>query len=164
VDLDKWYVLPSPPEASRIGSQRWHRDHIDRNIVKVFTYFSDVDAEAGALEYVKGSAGGGRYEELWPWKPSSVLSVKSNYPPEGELEKSVSPDDRCRATGQAGTIVFCDTSGFHRGGFASKPRTSSIFNYVSPASLEAGLIKRKFDVAPVGGGAGLTQAAKLALA
>jgi phytanoyl-CoA dioxygenase PhyH len=140
--VDQWYTAPSPQDADRIGSQRWHRDHIDRNIVKVFTYFSDVDRDAGALEYVRGSAAGNRHGHLWPWKPLSG----ENYPPKGELEEQVPEEDRVAATGGPGTVVLVDTGGFHRGGFAVKPRVTSIFTYVSPAAVATPLTNRRFTV------------------
>lgn len=141
--LDKWYTAPSPPDAGRVGSQRWHRDPIDRRIVKVFTYFSDVDRDAGAMEYVRGSAAGGPYGDLWPWRPRSG----ERYPPDGELERQVPERDRVVAEGLRGTVVFVDTAGFHRGGYAVEPRVTSIFTYVSPASLATSLAKRRYALA-----------------
>ena len=40
------------------------------------------------------------------------------YPDGAELEKRIAKDDIKICTGRAGTIVFCDTSGLHKGGFA----------------------------------------------
>jgi hypothetical protein len=43
-------------------------------------------------------------------------------------------------------MIFCNTSGFHRGGFATeKPRSLFVCNYCSPAGLEA-LVDRNFDL------------------
>ena len=156
--VDKWYTAPSPQEADRIGSQRWHRDHIDLNIVKVFTYFSDVDRDAGALEYVRGSAAGGRYGHLWPWRPASG----ENYPPQKQLEGEVADEDKVAAIGSPGTIVFVDTAGFHRGGFAVKPRVTSIFTYVSPAAVATPLTQRRFSVVD-GAEAALSPEARFAI-
>jgi hypothetical protein len=138
--VDMWHTAPAPEDAIRIKSQRWHRDHIDPNIVKVFTYFSDVDAEAGAIEYVRGSAAGGPYGHLW------AASKDDHYPPDGELERLI-PQSACvRAEGPTGTIVLCDTGGFHRGGFGRRPRITANFTYVSPAALAAGRTERRFSV------------------
>jgi len=57
-DVDNWYTVPDA-EAARSASQRWHRDGWENHIVKVFTYFNEVDDEAGPFEYVLGSAAGG---------------------------------------------------------------------------------------------------------
>ena len=41
-------------------------------------------------------------------------------------------------TGPAGTLLFCNTAGFHRGGFSTtKPRVLATATYSSPASLAA---------------------------
>lgn len=141
--VDQWYTLPSEDEGrKRISSQRWHRDQTDRNHIKVFTYFSDVDEGAGPLEYMCGSATGGPYYDVWPWKPLSGQD-----PPQDDwLEERVPRSQRVTATGLRGTIVLCDTNGFHRGGFATtKPRLSSMSNYVSPAALST-LSTRRFLV------------------
>jgi hypothetical protein len=160
VYIDNWYTAPSPRGADRIASQRWHRDHIDRNIVKVFTYFSDVDAEAGAMEYVMGSAAGSRHGDLWRWRPEDESG--DQYPPTDEFEGRIPEADRVRAEGPAGTVVLCDTGGFHRGGYARKPRVTSNFTYVSPASLASALSKRRFEV-PDGITETLSPAARFAL-
>jgi hypothetical protein len=50
------------------------------------------------------------------------------------------------STAPKGTIIFCNTSGFHRGGFAvGKPRVLATVTYSSPASL-ASLTERNFSI------------------
>jgi hypothetical protein len=123
--LDNWFTVPYPGADKRVASQRWHRDPEDKHVVKVFVYFSDVDHEAGPFEYVRGSTEGGRYGDLWAWRDGH------RYLPTDELEAAVSPEDHVTITGPAGTIILCDTGGFHRGGFArEKPRILSISTYL----------------------------------
>ena len=125
--VDNWFTVPYPGAGERVASQRWHRDPEDEHVVKVFVYFTDVDEGAGPFEYVRGSSTGGRYGDLWPWGKGD------RYPPTEELEEAVPPEDRLTLTGPAGTIIFCDTGGFHRGGFArTKPRVLSISTYLRP--------------------------------
>ena len=113
--VDIWYSVPQPADADRIASQRWHRDFNDKHLLKAFLYLVDVDEGTGPFEYVPGSAPGGRYADAWPWRP-----LGENYPPDDELEKRI-PDDGIRTfTAPKGTMVFCNTSGFHRGGFATR--------------------------------------------
>ena len=127
IDLDNWYTIPDPNADERVESQQWHRDPWNDHIVKVFTYFSDVDEEAGPLEYVRSSPSGGRYGDLWPWRAKGI------YPPQAEFDRAVPPADRLALEGPAGTMIFCDTSGFHCGGWAkTKPRILSYHTYVSP--------------------------------
>jgi Phytanoyl-CoA dioxygenase (PhyH) len=163
VDVERWYTVPFPHDDKRVSSQNWHRDPRDLHIVKVFLYFSDVDDDAGPLQYVAGSPSGGPYGDLWPWEPYSP-----KYPPRKRLEKKVPEDDRVSLVGRKGTLIFCDTSGFHRGGFAkTKPRVLSIHTYISPASLRARLDwdgpQRSFEVEWAGGPDGLPETAAYAL-
>jgi hypothetical protein len=130
--VDVWYTPPADDEAERRSSQRWHRDFNDRHLLKAFLYLVDVDEETGPFEYVPRSAPGGELDKLWPWRP-----LGENYPPQDELAARV--DGRAVTfTAPKGTLIFCNTSGFHRGGFATgKPRVLATFTWDSPASLKA---------------------------
>ena len=141
--FDQWYTIPVGMAADRVASQNWHRDPEDLHVVKVFVYLSDVDEEAGPFEYVPGSQPGGRYGDVWPW----TFMRGSDYPSPAEFAKRISPDEYLAVTGKRGTIVLCDSSGFHRGGFArTRPRVMSVYTYVSPASLAVGTSWPEFDV------------------
>ena len=141
--VDQWYTVPGGPEAERVSSQRWHRDYTDQQLVKVFIYMRDVDRGAGPFEFVPGSAQSGRYGQLWPWRP-----LGDTYPPPAEFERRIPASAIATYEGPAGTIIFCNTSGFHRGGFATdRPRVMTVYNYASPASLNA-LAKRNFQLPP----------------
>ena len=131
--VDMWYSVPQPADADRKASQRWHRDFNDKHLLKAFLYLVDVDEGTGPFEYVPGSAPGGPYADAWPWRP-----LGENYPPDGELERRI-PDDGIRTfTAPKATMVFCNTSGFHRGGFATdRPRVLATVTYSSPASLKS---------------------------
>ena len=141
VDFDQWYTIPVGKEEARSDSQEWHRDPEDQHVVKVFLYFSDVDEEAGPFEYVAGSAEGGKYGQLWPWGEGD------RYPPNDELEAKIDPKDRILATAPEGTLVICDTSGFHRGGYCrSRPRILSTQTYVYRKVTADRPDRRKFTV------------------
>jgi len=138
---DQWYSPPRGSEADRLGSMRWHRDYNDQHLLKVFVYLVDVDEGTGPFEYVPGSARGGPYANIWPWQPAG-----DTYPPGDEFDQRVPSSIVRTFTAPAGTMIFCNTSGFHRGGFATeKPRSVFVYNYVSPAALET-LVDRNFDV------------------
>ena len=93
----------------------------------------------GPFQYVPGSQPGGPYADAWPWKP-----LGQNYPTEEELEALV-PGSSIRAfTAPKGTLIFCNTAGFHRGGFSTtNPRVLATATYSSPASL-ASLTERSY--------------------
>jgi hypothetical protein len=141
--LDQWYTVPGGDEAERVGSQRWHRDYNDQYLVKAFIYMDDVDAGSGPFEYVPGSARGGPYENEWPWQP-----LGDTYPDQDEFYNRIPSDAARTLTAPAGTMILCNTSGFHRGGFATeRRRIIGVLNYVSPAGLAA-LVERNFTVDP----------------
>ena len=137
--VDVWYSVPQPAEAERISSQRWHRDYNDKHLLKAFLYLVDVDEEMGPFQYVAGSQPGGPYADVWPWQP-----LGQNYPTEEELEGLI-PSSSIRAfTAPKGTLIFCNTAGFHRGGFSTtSPRVLATATYSSPASL-ASLTERSY--------------------
>jgi hypothetical protein len=138
--LDVWYSVPQAADAQRVSSQRWHRDYNDKHLLKAFLYLVDVDEAMGPFQYVPGSQPGGPYGEDWGWKP-----LGQNYPTEEELESRI-PTSAIRAfTAPKGTLIFCNTAGFHRGGFSTTdPRVLATVTYSSPASL-ASLTERSFD-------------------
>jgi Phytanoyl-CoA dioxygenase (PhyH) len=126
ISLDNWYTIPDPEAEDRAASQRWHRDPQDAHIVKVFVYFNHVDEDAGPFEYLRGCTAGSRYEDMWPWIRKRI------FPPQDEFEQAIDPKDVLSVTGRAGTVIFADTAGFHRGGWArAKPRVLATYTYVS---------------------------------
>jgi ectoine hydroxylase-related dioxygenase (phytanoyl-CoA dioxygenase family) len=140
-----WYTPPAGDDERR-ASQRWHRDFNDRHLLKAFLYLVDVDESTGPFEYVPRSAPGGELDRLWPWRP-----LGENYPPEDEFAERVNGRS-VTFTAPKGTIIFCNTSGFHRGGFAdANPRVLATWTWDSPASLKA-LSERNyvFDASGVG--------------
>ena len=154
--VDVWYT-PAAGVDDRKSSQRWHRDFNDRHLLKAFLYMVDVDEETGPFEYVPRSAPGGELDKLWPWRP-----LGENYPPDDEFAERV--NGRSIAfTAPKGTIILCNTSGFHRGGFATgKPRVLATLTWDSPASLKA-LSERNYVLTGMDGAA-LNDAQRYALA
>jgi hypothetical protein len=154
--VDVWYTPPLA-EGDRRSSQRWHRDFNDRHLLKAFLYLVDVDEEAGPFEYVPRSAPGGELDHLWPWRP-----LGENYPPDDELAERIA-NRAVTFTAPKGTLIFCNTSGFHRGGFATgTPRVLATVTYSSPASLEA-LTERNYSLRPPANGDPLVAEQRFAL-
>jgi hypothetical protein len=157
------YTIPSKDQP-RTSSQNWHRDVDDRYLIKLFMYFSDVDETAGPFEFVPGTALNGRHADLWPWRPMVTLGERrSLYPPLEEFEQRIPPSEWKSIRGGTGTVIFCNSSGFHRGGFAAeKPRILANWAYVSPASLTS-MIRRVFSVDRGAGYESLPEPARFAL-
>jgi hypothetical protein len=162
-DLDTWYTVPFPAADERVASQRWHRDPEDQHVVKVFVYFTDVDEGAGPFQYIKGSPEGGRYGDLWAWSRAMSSRLpwarRRLYPSEKRVEKRIPACDIATITAPAGTVIICDTSGLHRGGFAKRrPRVLSYHTYVS-----AGAGRRCIAVDLGSGGEQLSDQGRFAL-
>jgi hypothetical protein len=155
--VDVWYSIPQNVDTERKASQRWHRDYNDRHLLKAFLYLVDVDEETGPFEYVAGSARGGTYANDWAWRP-----LGESYPPQEELAKRIPAEAIKTFTAPRGTIIFCNTSGFHRGGFATaRPRVLATVTYSSPASL-ASLTERNYSI-PADSANGLDPTQRFAL-
>jgi hypothetical protein len=107
--VDLWYNVAT--EGPDVFSQRWHRDPEDKSIVKTFLYLRDVEESNGPFCYIPGSHNRGPFKDFYPHAVANAT-----YPDAGVVEARFSPEMRKVLTGKAGTLVFCDTSGFHRGG------------------------------------------------
>lgn len=109
---DYWLSMPVPT-TERNYSQNWHRDPEDQRILKVFVYLNDVSVDNGAFEYVKGSHLTGPFNSVFPYDAEHP----NNYPVEEELRSLIPPDAFRINEGKKGTVIICDTHGFHRGGY-----------------------------------------------
>lgn len=124
-------TLPVGESSLPVRSQNWHRDPEDLKMCKMFLYLTNVDKIAGPFTYVSSSQYGGKWNAIAPQKPP-----KGSYPPDGLVERQVSSKDVKTCTGKAGTIIFADTAGLHRGGYASgQERLMFTAEYSSKASL-----------------------------
>ena len=140
--VDLWYTAPQPAGTERAASQLWHRDFDDKHLLKAFLYLVDVDESAGPFEYVGGSQPGGRHTETRQWAP-----MRTGRFSEEEVAKHVPADAIKTFTAPRGTVILCNTSGLHRGGFATeRPRALATATYCSPASLKA-LSERNYTLA-----------------
>ena len=131
--VDLWYTAQQPASDERVASQNWHVDFDDRHLLKAFVYLSDVGADHGPFEYVPGSQPGGRHHDVRPWVPMGYGRVD-----DADVARSVPAEEIASFTGPKGTLILCNTSGLHRGGFATAgPRVLATATYCSPASLKA---------------------------
>ena len=130
--VDLWYTAQQPASDERVASQNWHVDFDDKHLLKAFVYLTDVDADHGPFEYVPGSQAGGR-RIVREWVPMGYGRVSDD-----ELAEKVPDAEIASFTGPKGTLILCNTSGLHRGGFATAgPRVLATATYCSPASLKA---------------------------
>lgn len=102
-------------ESSAVHSQLWHRDPEEQKMIKVFIYLNDVSENNGPFFYVKGSQPSGN-SKMSKFAPQYL--PKGSYPDEMTVMNTILSDAIVCATGKAGTIIFCDTAGLHKGGLA----------------------------------------------
>lgn len=139
--VDLWHT-PASDAPDRVSSQRWHRDFNDRLLLKAFVYLNDVGEDAGPFEYVPRSFPGGEFDDFAPWWPGY-----DGYPSDEAFEKRMAQSRIETFTAPRGTLILCNTAGFHRGGFAKGgARTLATWTYCSPAALRA-LSDRNYTVA-----------------
>ncbi len=103
--------------AVAAASQRWHRDPGMKRIVKTFLYLSDVNEDSGPFMYGAGTQLGGRHAKTIR---QLQFGRHGSYPSNGVVESIVPQEDIRVCTGRAGTVVFADTIGLHKGGYSSK--------------------------------------------
>ena len=113
-DVNAWVNLPRVGDAEQ--SQRWHRDlPEDHDIVKCFIFVRPVRAASGPLKYVRRSnTTQGRRVKF----PSEWDGIGYRVP-DRAVDSVVPRDYVLEATGPAGTVLFADTRGLHRGGHAT---------------------------------------------
>jgi hypothetical protein len=150
---DLWYNIPADPNDPQVASERWHRDQEDRRVVKMYLYVEDVDETMGPLHYLRRTQEGAQYGQEFP-----PAYPNGSYPPDGELARAVPAEMAKRCTGPAGTIVLCDTFGFHKGG-RSTTRPRVLFTSVYASNLVLDYVR--YD--PADGTDGLPEAASFAL-
>ncbi len=126
-------ILVAPVgDATPISSQRWHRDPEDKKLCKIFVYLNDVDEETGPFTYATKTHADGKWGNLFPQRPPQGRTNINE-----EVLGRILPKENFKVvTGRAGAIVFADTTGIHRGGYAkTKQRLMSTAGFCSPASL-----------------------------
>jgi hypothetical protein len=114
--VDVWNTIALQHDGPLIGAQKWHRDPADIKLLKVFLYFTDVDKNSGAMQYVPHSRPGEKYGNLWP----QDAPFDGARPPGKEFVELIPEAEWLTAAYPTGTLVFADTAGFHRGGRADK--------------------------------------------
>ena len=133
--FDMWHTLPLNTDT-RFLLQRWHRDPEDRRKVRTFFYFSEVDRI-----WCNGISLGQSVRRTLRKRVPVGRSARHTIPSRGRGGAAIPASQRLILQGPAGTLIFCDTAGFHRGGIAkTKPRILSTSAFVTqPPSITDGM-------------------------
>jgi hypothetical protein len=51
-NIDYWLNFVNPDNKLPIASQQWHRDYEDKQLLKIFVYFTDVEEVNGPLSFI----------------------------------------------------------------------------------------------------------------
>ena len=117
--VDFWYTAQQPATDERVASQNWHVDFDDKHLLKAFVYLTDVGPDHGPFEYVPGEPTRGRHHAAPRLDADGDGRVRTRTSKERPVEEIAT------FTGPKGTLILCNTSGLHRGGFATAgPRVS----------------------------------------
>jgi Phytanoyl-CoA dioxygenase (PhyH) len=114
-DINFWRNLPTPlPPRS---SQLWHRDlPEDFFILKLFVYLEDCGEKNGPFTYLAGTHGKGDRRFELPAQDDGQTKRSSD-----DALGEAGVLDRMRVcTGRAGSVVFADTIGYHKGGWVQE--------------------------------------------
>ena len=130
---------PMDPGSAPEHSQRWHRDLDDLRMCKIFVYFNDVDKDGGPFMFLPRSHYGGKWRNAFPQTLPFGL-----YTHDAEVFATVPKKEIKICTARAGTIIFCDVSGLHCGGYVIKTqRLMLTVGYRSDASAWHTVVKRE---------------------
>ncbi|MDA1306142.1 MAG: phytanoyl-CoA dioxygenase family protein [Acidobacteria bacterium] len=144
----EYVVIPTPNE--KVGAQLWHRDGSDKKITKVFVYLNDVEEDNGPFRYIKGTHHQGLLRDVLSWTGQYVWGAVERTEAMLDRYKEIFETREVVCTGKAGTIIFADTSGFHRGGHCRSGHRRMIeLSYYSNAafiSITPYLIPKSFPV------------------
>ena len=160
-----WHTYPAPTEE-RMHSQLWHRDYNDRLLVKIFLYLNGVEEKNGPFEYFSGTHGRGPLGRIFNRTGPDGIRI---YPDDKEMQEFLRPipliklheveeskrhgsqapwagkPSRVLCTGPAGTLIFADTFGLHRGGYVQEGHRDLI---MTTFSTNTNVHKPHFEVTP----------------
>ena len=97
-------------------SQNWHRDPEEKKTLKIFLYLNDVNLESGPFTYILGSqpTGKTKLSRMFPQK-----LPHGSYPNIDSAKNVIEDDSYYVAIAEKATLIFCDTAGIHKGGYAT---------------------------------------------
>lgn len=143
-DVNIWLNLQSrmPPGRSTL----WHRDlPEDHRILKAFVYLRETGPGNGALEFIPGTAHRSARRDAMP----STFDGTGHRFQDHDVEHAYPVERRARFSGQRGTLVFTDTVGIHRGGWAqTDDRLLCQILYVSGSTSRKPVLRWAADHAP----------------
>ena len=115
-----------PTENTKTGAQLWHRDNSDKKILKVFVYLNDVEEANGPFKFLTGTHFKGILRDIRAFTGNYVWAEEKRDDKNLEFYSEIFAGRETVCSGKAGTVIFADTSGLHRGGFCVSGSRSMI--------------------------------------
>jgi len=125
------WIHPQNPSTEEVASQSWHRDGEDFRIFKVFIYLNDIREINGALNYIKNTQFGGK------WQSITDNIIGNNYGRGWPFYFQPPQEDVVAAEGEVGSIFFVNTHGLHKGGLVRQGVRCKLHGcYLNPEAYE----------------------------
>ena len=106
--------VSGPPKASQL----WHRDRLDKKVMKVFVYCLDVGPENGPFTFIPMSEG------------VKVPGWHFHYLSDDQMRKYVDDSSIQKLIGPAGSTMLIDSYGcYHKGSNCQEPRLAAIIDF-----------------------------------
>ena len=131
-----WWDRPTASPAKE--TQLWHRDYDDLINLKVFVYLNDVALDAGPFSFLAGTHPFGSHRALIPEADPNRRMTDE------EIGRFIPATDARVCLGAAGTVVICDTCGYHRG---VKPTLNDRLMLALQYTSGAASVPRTFELA-----------------
>jgi hypothetical protein len=135
-NIDYWLNFVNPDNKLPIASQQWHRDYEDKQLLKIFVYFTDVEEVNGPLSFICKTHFGGIHNSTFKARPPFGIVISNE-----KIKKTFDENDIKIFKMKKEEIIFSDTTGFHKGGHCL---TGERFVFTATFTTFAGISKRNF--------------------
>ena len=105
--IELWWDRPTAGPAK--DTQLWHKDGDDLLNVKAFIYFNDVDEQTGPFCFIPQTHPLGRRSRL------TAACVHERRSTDEQMERVLPRVEWRICIAPAGTVILCDTGGYHKG-------------------------------------------------
>ena len=105
--VELWWDRPTTAPAKE--TQLWHQDGDDLMNVKAFMYLNDVDADTGPFCFIPRTQPGGLRHAVAVERNAQGRSTDE------QMARAIPASEWRVCTGAAGTVIVCDTCGYHKG-------------------------------------------------
>lgn len=136
VTVDYWLNFPNPNNNSPFASQVWHRDYEDKQLLKIFLYFTDVEEGNGPFYYISKTHICGEHNLKFKATPPFGITI-----PEEKIQENFNTSVIKKFKMKKGEMLLVDTAGIHKGGHCT---LGERFVFTATFTTFAGISKRNY--------------------